>query len=62
MEVFRLEKTNITVCANDGLSTAGGGGIWENQRYFNFLKKCIVQLKINIGGREVKTVNRGHGA
>ncbi len=49
------------ICANGGSSTAGGGGIELENRYFNKLESFLRSLDA-FGGRPSEAIDRGHGS
>ena len=61
IQTFMTTKTNITICANGGSVTAGGGHINFDSRYYTKLTNSIRELNLNSAGGAVRNVGRGHG-
>ena len=61
INVFLFKKEGgITICANGGSSTAGGGHIKGHDRYLANFRKYIRELNLNVA-TDVAIINRGHG-
>lgn len=61
VHTFMTEPKRITICANGGSVTSGGGHIKKEHRYYSKLVEYLKEVGVNANGAQIQMINRGHG-
>lgn len=61
IHTFMTEPKRITICANGGSITSGGGHIKIEHRYYSKLVEYLKEVHVNANEAQINMINRGHG-
>lgn len=61
IHTFMTEPNRIHICANGGSSTAGGGHVAVEHRYYSKLVQYLREVRVNSNGAKIEILERGHG-